>query len=414
MTVFDHVPGLATAALAGAVVGLERQWSGHAHGPAARFAGIRTFTLLGLIGGIAGGLLEDGSPALAAVLVGGAAALVVAAYVRASRTDVDGTTEAAALVVLAAGTLAGSGQLGLASGLAAVTGLLLVEKSRLHAFAARLDGVDLRAGIRFAAMALVVLPLVPVGPFGPAPGVRPRELWALVLFFSGLSFAGHVARKAVGATHGLSMAGALGGLISSTNVTLTFARASREPGAPSRALGVGTLAANLLLFPRVLAATAVLNWPLAVALLPVMVPPFAVLAAITAWGVWRTPPQTGTTPASANPLRVGAALQMAVLFQVVLYIVDAAQAWFGQAGLLTSAAALGLTDVDALTVTMARGLGTRAGIDEAAQAIAVGILANTLLKASVAVVIGRGVFRGLTAGALLAVAALLAGLLAAG
>lgn len=414
MTVLDHVPGLATAALAGAVVGLERQWSGHADGPAARFAGIRTFTLLGLLGGIAGGLLVDGAPALAAVLVGGAAALVVAAYVRASRTDVDGTTEAAALVVLAAGALAGSGQLGLASGLAAATGLLLVEKSRLHAFAERLDGVDLRAGIRFAAMALVVLPLVPVGPFGPAPGVRPRELWALVLFFSGLSFAGHVARKAVGAKHGLWMAGALGGLISSTNVTLTFARASREPEAPSRSLGVGTLAANLLLFPRVLTATAVLNWPLAVALLPVMLPPFAVLAAITTWGVWRTPPQAGTTPPSVNPLRVGAALQMAVLFQVVLYVVDAAQAWFGQAGLLTSAAALGLTDVDALTVTMARGLGTRAGIDGAAQAIAVGILANTLLKASMAVVIGRGACRALTASALLAVAAILAGLLAAG
>jgi uncharacterized membrane protein (DUF4010 family) len=414
MTVFDHVPGLAIAALAGAVVGLERQWSGHAEGPAARFAGIRTFTLIGLIGGIAGGLLADGSPEVAAVLVGGAAALVVAAYVRASRTDVDGTTEAAALVVLAAGALAGSGQLGLASGLAAVTGLLLVEKSRLHAFAARLDGVDLRAGIRFAAMALVVLPLVPVGPFGPSPGVRPRELWALVLFFSGLSFAGHVARKAVGAKHGLWVAGALGGLISSTNVTLTFARASREPGAPSRALGVGALAANLLLFPRVLTATAVLNWPLAVALLPVMLPPFAVLAAATAWGVWRTPRQAGTTPASANPLRVAAALQMAVLFQGVLYAVDAAQAWFGQAGLLTSAAALGLTDVDALTVTMARGLGARAGLDDAAQAIAVGILANTLLKATMAVVVGRGACRGLTASALLVVAAVLAGLIAAG
>jgi uncharacterized membrane protein (DUF4010 family) len=408
MTVFDHVPGLAIAALGGAVVGLERQWSGHADGPAARFAGFRTFTLLGLVGGIAGGLITDGAPALAAVLVGGAAALVVAAYVRASRTDVDGTTEAAALVVLAAGTLAGSGQLGLASGLSAVTGLLLVEKSRLHAFAARLDGVDLRAGIRFAAMALVVLPLVPVGPYGPAPGVRPRELWALVLFFSGLSFAGHVARKAVGTKHGLWVAGALGGLISSTNVTLTFARASREPDAPSRALGVGTLAANLLLFPRVLTATAVLNWPLAVVLLPRMLPPFVLLAAVTAWGVWRTPPQAGTSPASTNPLRVGAALQMAVLFQVVLYVVDAAQAWFGQAGLLTSAAALGLTDVDALTVTMARGPGARAALDQAAQAITVGILANTLLKAGIAVVIGRGACRRLGVSALLAVAAVLA------
>ena len=106
------------------------------------------------------------------------------------------------------------------------------------------------------------------------------------------------------------------------------------------------------------------------------------------------------------------ALQMAVLFQLVLYAVDAAQAWFGQAGLLTSAAALGLTDVDALTVTMARGLGARAGLDDAARAIGVGILANTLLKGGIAVVVGRGAFRLRTGATLAVVAALLAGSLA--
>ena len=122
----------------------------------------------------------------------------------------------------------------------------------------------------------------------------------------------------------------------------------------------------------------------------------------------------GASPASVNPLRVGAALQMAVLFQIVLYAVDAAQAWFGQAGLLTSAAALGLTDVDALTVTMARGLGARAGLEQAAQAIAVGILANTVLKAGVAAVVGRGAFRRLVAGTLAIVALVMAGLLTFG
>ncbi|MBP7778646.1 MAG: DUF4010 domain-containing protein [Acidobacteria bacterium] len=413
MTALDHAPGLAIAALAGAVIGLERQWSGHADGPTAHFAGFRTFTLLGLVGGIAGGLI-DGAPGLAVVLVGGAAALVVAAYVAASRTDIDGTTEVAAMVVLAAGTLAGAGQLRLASGLAAFTGLLLVEKSGLHALVARLAGGDLRAGIRFAAMALIVLPLVPVGPYGPAPGFRPRELWALVLFFSGLNFAGHIARKAVGARHGLWVAGALGGLISSTNVTLTFARTSRDGDAPGRALGVGALSANLVLFPRVLAATAVLNWPLALALVPWMLPPLIMLGVVTAWGVWRTPDGHRAPSTSENPLRVGAALQMAVLFQIVIYIVDAAQAWFGQAGLLTSAAALGLTDVDALTVTMARGVSARAGIEDAARAIAVGVLANTVLKGGIAVVVGRGAFRAITAATLAGVGALLAALLLVG
>lgn len=410
MTALDHAPGLAIAVLAGAVIGLERQWSGHADGPAAHFAGLRTFTLLGLVGGIAG-ILAASAPGLAVMLAGGAAALVVAAYVSASRSDIDGTTEVAALVVLGAGILAGSGQLRLASGLAAFTGLLLVEKSGLHAFAARLAGDNLRAGLRFAAMALVVLPLLPAGPFGPAPGFRPQELWALVLFFSGLSFTGHIARKAVGARHGLWVAGALGGLVSSTNVTVTFARASRDGLAPGRALVAGALAANLVLFPRVLAATALLNWPLAGALLTWLVPPLLVLALLTTWGVWRTPAGHQPSAPTENPLRIGAALQMAALFQIVLYGVDAAQAWFGQAGLFSSAAALGVTDVDALTVTMARGVSPRTGLDDAARAIAIGILANTVLKFFVAVVIGRGVFRAVTGAALAAVCAVLAGLL---
>ena len=145
-----------------------------------------------------------------------------------------------------------------------------------------------------------------------------------------------------------------------------------------------------------------------------MVPPLVVLGLATAWGVWRTPGGTGTPAHSSNPLRMGAALQMAALFQVVLYLVDVATAWFGAAGLLTSAAALGLTDVDALTVTMARGMSTRATLADAARAIGVGILANTLLKAAIALVVGRGACRALVAGALAVVAAVLGAALALG
>lgn len=122
----------------------------------------------------------------------------MAGYIARSRQDVDGTTEAAALVVLAAGVLAGIGSLRIASGIVAILTLLLVEKSRLHALVQRIDDVGLRSGARFAVMALVILPLLPEGPYGPLGGVRPRELWALVLFFSGLSFAGYIARRAVG------------------------------------------------------------------------------------------------------------------------------------------------------------------------------------------------------------------------
>jgi uncharacterized membrane protein (DUF4010 family) len=193
-------------------VGIERQWSGHAHGARAHFAGVRTFTLISLGSALAGWFWTSGLTSLALILVGGFVALTVVAYVRASGNDVDGTTEVAALVVIAAATLTGAGAPGLGSGIVAVTTLLLVEKHRLHRWVQALDTADIRAGARFAVMAAVVLPLLPEGPFGPADTIRPRLLWALVLFFSGLSFIGVIARRLVGAGRGYVLAGLVGGL----------------------------------------------------------------------------------------------------------------------------------------------------------------------------------------------------------
>ena len=164
--------------------------------------------MLGAVGGFSGWLWTAGVTAPAAILFAGAVAIVAAAYVAASRQDIDGTTEVAALVVLAAGVIAGMGSIRLASGIIALVTLLLVEKSRLHALVQRIDDVGLRSGVRFAVMALVVLPLLPEGPYGPLGGIRPRELWALVLFFSGLSFAGYLARRLVGPGPWLSGHGA--------------------------------------------------------------------------------------------------------------------------------------------------------------------------------------------------------------
>ena len=169
--------------------------------------GIRTFTLLGGMAGVAGWFWTFGFQAVAIVLLVGATALVVAAYVGASRRDVDGTTEVAALVVLSAGVLAGTGYLVLASAIVAITTLLLVEKSWLHSMIARINDAGLRAGVRFAVMAVVILPLLPDGPYGPLGGIRPRQLWLFVLLFSGLSFIGYVARRFVGSDRGFPSLG---------------------------------------------------------------------------------------------------------------------------------------------------------------------------------------------------------------
>jgi uncharacterized membrane protein (DUF4010 family) len=401
--------GLSIAALGGAAVGLERQRSGHADGPRARFAGIRTFTLLGGLAGLSGGLWTVGLTAPAIVLLGAAAAITVAAYIAASQRDVEGTTEVAALVVMAAGLFAGAGAHSLASGIIALTTLVLIEKSRLHALAARIDDVGLRAGARFAVMALVVLPLLPSGPYGPLGGVRPRELWALVLFFSGLSFLGYIARRVVGTGQGYFIAGLLGGVVSSTNVTFTFARTSRAEATSARALAFGAVAANAMLYPRVLVATAVLNFALLQPVLPYLIAPALVAACAAAIGFRHTPTaRTADSQVIVNPLQLRGALQMALLFQAVLMMVQGVSRIWGQAGVLSSAALLGLTDVDALTVSMARRVAYTVSIETAAIAIAIGVLSNTVLKMAVALLFGSPPFKkivGVTLALMIAAAA---------
>ena len=386
---------LGAAVLGGLAVGIERQWSGKADGPSARFGGLRTFTMLGLVSGLSGWLWSAGLTGPSSILLAGLGALVVIAYHAASRTDIDGTTEVAAFVVLAAGVLSGSGHLRVGAAIIAITVFLLVEKTRLHGWVARLDRIEIRAGARFAVMAAVVLPLLPEGPFGPLGGVRPRQLWALVLFFSGLSFLGYIAQRVAGPRRGYAIAGTLGGLLSSTSVTLTLSRLSQDPGHSGRALAAGVLGANVVLFPRVLLATLVLAPALAVALWPAFLAPAILGVALASQGLRDEERAGSSATATPNPLQLSAAIRMALLFQIVMFGVALANRHLGTQGLYGSAALLGLTDVDALTLAMAKLVTTGTAVEVAARALTIGILANTVVKLAIALVLGRGRFRAL-------------------
>ena len=242
--------------------------------------------------------------------------------------------------------------------------------------------------------------MLPEGPYGPLGGIRPREIWALVLFFSGLSFAGYVARRVVGPGHGYLVTGLLGGLVSSTNVTFTFARTSRTGLAADRALAFGAVAANAMLYPRVLVATAILNAAVVPPLAPYLVAPAVVAALLAVAGARRSSAAGAPDVPVRNPLQLAAALQMAVLFQAVLMAVHLARSAWGQSGVFTSAAVLGLTDVDALTVSMTRGVASTVSPSVAATAIAIGVLANTAMKLGLAVFLGAPGFRAIAGGAL--------------
>jgi uncharacterized membrane protein (DUF4010 family) len=228
-------------------------------------------------------------------------------------------------------------ELRLASATIAVTTLLLVEKSRLHRIVERIDDASLRAGFRFAVMAVVILPVLPAGPFGPLGGIRPRQLWAMVLFFSALSFAGYIARRAVGPRHGYPIAGMLGGIVSSTNVTLSFARTSRKEANVDVPLALGVVSASAVMCLRALVATAVLNPSVSLALVPYLIGPFFAAAFIAWWGIRRHKDDTASAeilPANpSNPLQFASALQMAALFQIVLFAVRWAQNTWGETGI---------------------------------------------------------------------------------
>jgi uncharacterized membrane protein (DUF4010 family) len=387
---------LGIAAVAGLAVGVEREWSGHAQGPDARFAGVRTFLLLGLLGGMSGWLVTEGiSSAAVALLVAGAALTLTAYFIAAQRTaeSIDGTTEVAALVVLGIGFAAGIGYMAVAGGLASLVVLVLAEKTRIHGLLKHLDEAELRAGLQFAALALVVLPILPEGPFGPLGGIKPRALWTIVVIFSGLNFLGYLARRVVGARRGYGVTGMIGGVISSTAVTLDFARASRHESGVGGALAIGVIGACTVLLPRITIVSAVLNPAVARALIPYLVPAFIAGTVIVAVALFRPAVTTQLPQEDGNPLRLGSAIQMALLFQVALTASSLAAKYWGGRGVISTAVVLGLTDMDALTVSMNQ-LGTSAELVAlSARAIAVGVLTNTIFKATLAMVVGTGRFR---------------------
>jgi uncharacterized membrane protein (DUF4010 family) len=387
---------LAVAGLGGLAVGIEREWSARQERDHSRFGGVRTFLLLGLLGGCASLLAaETGWAAGAAAITGGVLIVALAYFVSASHGTIDATTEVAGVLVLAAGALAGAGRLTIASSVFAATAFVLVEKSRMHAAVERLRSEEIAAAARFAVLALVILPLLPTSPLAWLAGIEPRWLWGMVLVFAGLSFAGYLALRLVGPHRGWGVAGLFGGLVSSTAVTLSFARESRARPEAGVALAGGAIAASTVMPLRVAALSAVLNVAVARAVVPVVALPI-VLGVLVAGVAWRGPAPSGAEGDSylpTNPLRLGAAIQMTALFAAVAVALDFVRARFGSGGLFSGALLLGLADLDALTYSMSRlaASGTAAGT--AAQVLAVGMAANSLFKAGLALVVGRGRFR---------------------
>jgi uncharacterized membrane protein (DUF4010 family) len=382
----------------GILLGLERERTKGGEGG----AGVRTFALIALSGAIAGFLgAQLNLVWMALGLFAAVAALVVAMYVvTARRGDIGVTTEVSALLAFSLGLLCSYGQLQLASWIAVAMALLLALKDWLHQLARRINSTDVEATLKFCIVTLIVLPLVPDVNYGPPPldVINPYKIWLMVVLISALNFSSYLLIKVVGAEHGIGLAGLLGGLASSTAVTLGFAQRSRQEGEDASALALGIVLAWTVMFFRVAIMTALINWELgreiawAMGLLCV-----ASLAAC--YWLWQRNRrrERGEVKPGSNPFELDAAIQFGLLFGVILLVSKAAQVYLGDAGLYLAAAVAGLTDVDAITLAMVNlAKGDAAQLQVAARAIVIAVMANTLTKCGMAIGLGSPELRRIT------------------
>lgn len=388
----------AAALLIGALIGLEREFVQQRSGDQ-EFGGIRTFALMSLMGAVAAFLTDRfGILIFIAAYLGLILMLWVGNLGPALRGEEEGiTTEVAALMVPLLGAMVVWDEPAIAAALGVVTALILALKPGLHNLARRMSAADLRATLEFAIISAVILPLLPNRGFGPFGVLNPAQIWLLVVLVSGIGFVGYILMKVLGAEEGIGLTGLLGGLVSSTATTISFAGCSKTSAGLSSAFAQGILLASAVMFPRMLIEVAVVNASL---LSSVSIPLGAMLvtAGVIVFVLWRrrSDDEQGdkTTVNLGNPLRWQTAVTFALVFAVVLVAVRAANEYLGSAGVYVTSILAGLTDVDSITLSVAD-LSLIGELDArvASIAIALAALVNTTVKGVMVMSLGSNELR---------------------
>ena len=391
-----------TALLIGALIGIERE-KRKVTEKETDIGGLRTFIVLALIGAISGWLAGtlDMPWLLIAGLIAVTASVSVGYVVTAKRTPNSSgiTTEVAAIAVYLLGAMTTLGYRGPAVVLAIAMTAVLAYKQPLHGIVDKVGWDDIYAGVRLLIATFIVLPLLPDRAIDPWGALNPYSLWLLVLLISGLSLVGYVTTRWFGADRGIVLSGLSGGLVSSTAVTLSFAKQSRDDNRPANAyvLACGMLLAWGIMFGRVIAEVLVVNR----ALVGQVLVPFVamgVAAGIAAWLYLRRGTAQSKTASKApdvplkNPFSLTQAAKFAAFFAVVLLVVELVQQYWPGRGLYMVAALAGLTDVDAITLSMADYAKT-GDSQVAVNAIVIAAVTNTLVKCGMAASLGGPALR---------------------
>jgi uncharacterized membrane protein (DUF4010 family) len=389
----DLLVSILVSACLGALIGLIRQWDEQTDPHAGEFAGVRTHTLWAVLGCLGAYASRGDIPfALIAVMLAVGAHLIAQALHARDAGSAPGTTSfAGAILTLFCGALVFWQETKSAVVVAATTMVLIGLKHPIHEWTRTITARDIRALLQFAAISGVILPLVPNRAIGPLGAFNPFSTWLMVVLISGIGFAGYIAIRLVGARAGILLTGVLGGLASSTASTLAFSRRSREEPDLSDHYALAVVAACTVMLPRVLIITAFVNQAFALTLAV----PFALMAVpgivYAAWSWLQGRPQhrVGDTPQLGNPLSLSIAIKFAVLYAVIAFLVTAFRQQGWTEGLLPLSFISGLTDMDAISLSIAsEHRGVINGADLATRAVVLAAVSNTLLKIGLAFFLG--------------------------
>jgi len=413
----ELLKALLVSASLGALLGLERQWSGQrTHPKTETVAGARTFAVWAALGTLCAWIDRGHQPGIfLAGFVGMVLLVSLFIYRRALRDrDIGLTTAGVSLATYLLGGLVAYGEVKTSVVVAVLLVVLLASKDWLHKMSRKFTSTDVYEALQFAAVTGIVLPLVPDKPYGPYGAFNPFNIWLMVVLVSGLGFAGYVAVRIFGENRGLAMTGLLGGLASSTATTLAMSRESKDrPG-----VGYVCALAVILACTVMLGRVAVLVGTVSPTLLASSAPWLALMAvpalvfAAWSWRHFRGGETAGPArPAEAhNPLNLRVAIQFAILYALIVLLVRWAQDVFGGTGLYVASFFAGLTDLDAISLSLAQlqNAGHLAA-SEGTRALLVAAMANALLKAGMAAALGSASMRRPVLLVLGATAALAAG-----
>jgi uncharacterized membrane protein (DUF4010 family) len=384
----------------GLLIGLERGWRTREIQSGSRTAGIRTFAVSGLLGAVAAALSQAAGTGAGFVLGASFAAFAAVMIVfcreenRASG-NFSATTAIAGILTFSLGAFALIGDMRVAAAAAVATAGILAAREDIHGWVERITWPELRSALVLLAMTFIVLPIVPDDPIGPFGGVNPREIWLIAIVLAAVSFLGYLGVRVLGTRRGLLVASAAGGLASSTAVTVANARHSIAGEGDPALLAGGVALASAISFLRVTVIVAVLHWALLQLVAPPLVAATVVAVALSLLPLrWRTGRNNKAAQRTAfrNPFAFWSVVGFAIFLGIIVVACRAISERAGATGAILGAAAMGIADVDAITVSIAS-LGSRVLSDQsAAFAILSAVATNMLAKLAIGVAIGSGSF----------------------